>query len=210
MESAPVTTETTDPSFRPTVHSWWQWPTVVERIIAGDPRGSEELYEILRTGFYSRFWCQLAPQDIEDHLSDVWLIVFKAVRAGEIREPERLGGFVATVVRRVIAQQIERFVRDRQRLAEVPDWDFIRDSTQPDPETSLAGREEREIARRALRGLKPSERELLERFYLCGESAAQIQTEMHLTENQYRTDKHMAKRRFGQLGRALLTARRAA
>ena len=205
MESAPVTTETTDPSFRPTVRSWLRWPSVVERIQAGDPGGSEELYRMLRTGFYSHLGCQLGTQDVGDRMHDVYLIVHQAIICGEVREPERLMGFVATVVRRVIAQEIERRVNTRRRTVDIPQIDWL-PSNQPDQETSLAGREEVEVVRRVLGGLKPWEREILERFYLREQSPDQIQRGMHLSETQYRVDKSRAKARFKQRGQAMLSA----
>jgi hypothetical protein len=43
---------------------------------------------------------QLGPQDLDDKVHDTFLIVVQAIRKGELREPERLMGFVHTVVRR--------------------------------------------------------------------------------------------------------------
>jgi RNA polymerase sigma factor (sigma-70 family) len=174
--------------------------------LAGDPAGSEELYEMLRTGFYCSLWSQ--PQDAEDRIHDVFLQTVKAVRAGQLREPERLPGFVATITRRVAAQEVERRANTQRRTADIPQIDWLPDG-RPDQETSLAEREELEVVRRVLSGLKPWEREILERFYLREQSPARIQNDMHLSEVQYRVDKSRAMKRFAERGRALLGTVRA-
>jgi RNA polymerase sigma factor (sigma-70 family) len=178
---------------------------VVERIQAGDPGGLEELHAMIRDGFYGHIWRQLGPQDLEDRIQDVYLIVSECIKRGEVREPERLPGFLATVVRRVIAQQIEKRVNTQRRTVDVPQLDWLADG-QPNQETSLAKREEVEVVRRVLGGLKPWEREILDRFYLQEQSAAEIQAGMGLSGTQFRVDKSRAKARFTQLGRAMLGA----
>jgi RNA polymerase sigma-70 factor, ECF subfamily len=140
-------------------------------------------------------------QDVDDWVHDVFLIVHAVIVNGEVREPERLMGFVATVVRRVIAGQIDKIVQARRRMTDVTD--FLLDK-HPDLEMSLAEREQAEVAMRVLGGLQPHERDILERFYLRGQSAQEICLELHLTPTQFRVDKSRAKTRFGEMGRAML------
>jgi hypothetical protein len=51
-------------------------------------------------------WRQLGPQDVDDRVHGIIVIVVDAISNGEVREPERLMGFVATVAKRMIAAQI--------------------------------------------------------------------------------------------------------
>jgi DNA-directed RNA polymerase specialized sigma24 family protein len=44
----------------------------------------------------------LGPQDLDDRVHDTFLIVVQAISKGDLREPERLMGFVRTVVRRLV------------------------------------------------------------------------------------------------------------
>jgi RNA polymerase sigma factor (sigma-70 family) len=159
---------------------------------------------MLRTGFYCSLWSQ-GPQDAEDRIHDVFLQTVKAVRAGQLREPERLPGFVATIARRVAAQEVERRANTRRRTADIPQMDWLPDG-RPDQETSLAEREELEVVRRVLSGLKPWERELLTRFYIREESPAQIQAGMGLSPGRYRVDKSRTLKRFAERGQAMLCA----
>jgi len=50
---------------------------------------------------------------------DTFVIVVQAIRKGELREPERLMGFVRTVVRRQVAAQIDHAVQSAESR---PSW----------------------------------------------------------------------------------------
>jgi RNA polymerase sigma factor (sigma-70 family) len=157
---------------------------------------------MLKTAFYPQLWRQLGSQDLEDRIHEVWMMVYEAIMNGEVREPERLMGFVSTVVRRAIASQIKKIVRTRRRTTGTPQVDWLPDG-QPDQETSLAEREQREVVRRVLAGLKPEEREILCRFYVSDQSAEQICFEMHITPTQFRVGKSRAFARFTAKGREM-------
>ena len=62
--------------------------------------GLEELYRIFSRGVRYYLHRQLGPQEIDDKVHDTFLIVVQAIQRGELREPQRLMGFVRTVVRR--------------------------------------------------------------------------------------------------------------
>ena len=62
------------------------------------------------------------PQDLDDRVHDTFLIVVQAIKRGELREPERLMGFVRTVVRRQVAAQIEREMQNRRAHLKLRGW----------------------------------------------------------------------------------------
>src|SRR4051794_20688040 len=78
------------------------WLALVESIRRGEHGGMEELYRVFSRGVRYYLCRQLGPQDLEDKVHDAFLIVVQAIRKGELREPERLMGFVHTVVRRQV------------------------------------------------------------------------------------------------------------
>src|SRR5579871_6119387 len=92
---------------------------LVARIQADDSRALEDLYRIFARGIKYQICRQLGPQDLEDKVHDCFLIVVQAIRRGELREPDRLMGFVRTVVRRQIAAYIETVIQTRRQLADV-------------------------------------------------------------------------------------------
>jgi RNA polymerase sigma-70 factor (ECF subfamily) len=52
----------------------------------------------------------LGLQDVDDNINDAFVIVVKAILRGDLREPDRLLGFVKTVVRRQLAAHTEQKV----------------------------------------------------------------------------------------------------
>lgn len=182
------------------------WPGLVDRIRKGDPAGMEELYRLFSRGIRFYLCRQLGPQELEDKVHDTFLIVVQAVRRGELRDPERLMGFVRTVVRRQVAAHIDHAVQNRKEQAELQSGYSISDA-RSNPEEDAIVQQRLEIMTRVLRSLSRRDREILTRFYLRGESQERICSEMNLTETQFRLLKSRAKARFGELGKRRLQQR---
>ncbi len=182
------------------------WSPLVERIRAGDPAAMEELYNLFSKGIRFYLCRQLGPQDLDDRVHDVFLTITQAIQSGELREPERLMGYVRTVVRRQVAARIDANVHARRRQASLEDGIVLRDHS-PDPERLAIRGESIEVALRILNSIARRDREVLVRFYLNEQPAEQICREMDLTETQFRLIKSRAKARFGELGKARLARR---
>jgi RNA polymerase sigma-70 factor (ECF subfamily) len=179
------------------------WEVLVDQIRAGDPDGMESLYRVFARGVRYYLCRQLGPQELDDKVHDTFLIVVQAIRRGELREPERLMGFVRTVVRRQVAAHIDRAVQSRRDCIGVDSGIHIVDS-RSDPEQVLAVKQRAEIMERALRSISDRDREILTRFYLLEQSQAQICEDMRLSDTQFRLLKSRAKARFGELGKKKL------
>lgn len=180
-----------------------QWAALVERIQAGDPSGVEELYKLFERGVRFYFCRRFGTTDVDDKVHDSFVIVLEAIKRGELREPERLMGFVRTVIRRQAAAYIESVVQERRTEAELTEVLPIPDQA-PSPEEQVIAREKIEIMKQVLREVSPRDREILTRFYLLGQSPQQICAEMNLTHTQFRLLKSRAKARFGELGKRRL------
>ena len=91
------------------------WTELVEKIRRNDADGLEELYRVFSRGVRFYLCRQLGPQDLDDRVHDTFIIVAQAIQRGELREPDRLMGYVRTIVRRQVAAQIEdkMCIRDR-------------------------------------------------------------------------------------------------
>jgi RNA polymerase sigma-70 factor (ECF subfamily) len=177
---------------------------LVQRIQADDTTALEDLYRIFARGIKYQICRQLGPQDLEDKVHDCFLIVVQAIRHGELREPDRLMGFVRTVVRRQIAAYIETVIQTRKQMTDLETGRIVADFGQ-NPENSLLDHEEEELAYRVLKGISRRDREILIRFYLNEEPQDLICEKMNLTDTQFRLLKSRAKARFGELGKRRLT-----
>jgi hypothetical protein len=114
MSTVPVTPETppSDTAAAPPDSSQLaiNWAEVVSRIRRNEAQGLEELYRVFSRGIRFYLCRQLNSQDLDDKIHDAFVIVVQAIRRGELREPERLMGFVRTVVRRQVAGYIDEAV----------------------------------------------------------------------------------------------------
>ncbi len=179
------------------------WPELVARIQRGEDSGMEELYRLFARGIRFYLCRQLGMQELDDKVHDTFLIVVQAIRRGDLREPERLMGFVRTVVRRQVAAHIDQVVHSRRDEMHLDLGVRVADR-QRNPEQNMAYQQKSEFMREILGQLSDRDREILTRFYLHEETQEEICSAMNLTETQFRLLKSRAKARFGDLGKRRL------
>ena len=181
------------------------WALLVAQVKQGEDAGMEQLYKLFSRGIRYYLCRQLGPQELEDKVHDTFLIVVNAIKRGDLREPERLMGFVRTVVRRQVAAYIENAVHTRREQTDLESGVTVADKTQ-NPEQEAIGRQRAELMKSALQALNERDRDILVRFYLKEQSQEQICREMSLTETQFRLLKSRAKAKFGEIGKKKLAS----
>lgn len=179
------------------------WTSLVQRVQAGDPSGMEDLYRLFSRGIRFYLCRRLGPQELDDKVHDIYLIVVQAIRRGDLRDPARLMGFVRTIVRRQVAAHIDEAVHMRREQTDLEHVTGVVDDG-IDPEERAIRQEKTELMIRVLDGISDRDREILTRFYLYEQTQEQICAAMSLTETQFRLLKSRAKARFGELGRRSL------
>jgi hypothetical protein len=153
-----------------------------------------------------------ARDNIDDLVHDGFLIVLGVIERGELRQPESLPFFIGTIMQRQVAQQIGLQVKRRARgegwdhdEAGIPFEELLLDPS--NPLRDLIDREEVGIGcpmLAMLATMKPFDREILTRFYVMAEPAANICAAMHITPKQFANEKSRAKVRFTDLVRQTL------
>jgi RNA polymerase sigma-70 factor (ECF subfamily) len=179
------------------------WFALVAQIRVGEDAGMEQLYKLFSRGIRYYLCRQLGAQELEDKVHDTFLIVVHAIQRGDLREPERLMGFVRTIVRRQVAAYIDEAVHVRRDQMDLETGHAVADSRQ-NPEQIAIARQRAELMRVVLASLSPRDRNILERFYLQEQTQEQICEEMSLSETQFRLLKSRAKARFGEIGKKRL------
>jgi RNA polymerase sigma factor (sigma-70 family) len=179
------------------------WARLVGQIRHGDSDAMEQLYRVFSKGIRFLLCRQLGPIELDDKIHDIFLVVFQAICRGELREPERLMGFVRTVVRRQIANHIEKAVQMRHGFVDL-DMALPVPDGRMDPEKSCAFSQKVALMEEVLSGISTRDREILTRFYLDEQSQESICSDMGLSENQFRLLKSRAKSRFAELGKKKL------
>ena len=92
------------------------WSALVEGVQRGERIEMEELYTNFSRGIRYYFCKHLGPADLDDRVHDAYLTVVQAIRAGSLREPEALMGFVRTIIRRQVAAGIDAAVQSRREM----------------------------------------------------------------------------------------------
>src|SRR6266571_647061 len=149
------------------------WLALVENIRRGERAGMEELYRVFSRGVRFYLCRQLGPQDLDDRVHDTFVVVVQAIRKGELRDPERLMGFVRTVVRRQVAAQIDRVVQSRREQVALETTASMSDHRHT-PEEAAILRQHEQVAEAVLRGISGRDREILTRFYLQEQTQEEI------------------------------------
>jgi RNA polymerase sigma-70 factor, ECF subfamily len=179
------------------------WTSLVNRIRNDDSAAMAELYAIFAKGIRYFLLRNLGPDDLDDKVHDCFVIVTQAIRNGDLREPERLMGYVRTVVKRQIAASIDVAVQQRRNRVDFEDSLFTLSDWREDPERNVIAMQRADIARKVLNGVSRRDRDILNRFYVLEQTQEQICAEMGLSYNQFRLLKSRAKARFGEMGRKL-------
>ena len=182
------------------------WVELVGRIQSGETDGMAELYQLFSRGIRFYLCRQLGSQELDDKVHDTFVVVVQAIRRGELRDPQRLMGFVRTIVRRQVAAHIDKVVHKRREQLDVESGLRVPDP-RDNPEQEAIFVQRNQLIQRVLGELSERDREILTRFYLYEQSQDQICSEMDLSETQFRLLKSRAKARFGEVGRKRLAAR---
>lgn len=180
-----------------------RWTPLVEGALAGDAAAIEELYRLLARGIRFFLCRHLGSHDLDDRVHDTFLVIIRSIQSGGLREPERLMGFVRTIVRRQVASYIEESMLSRREQLDLEVSGRVADHRH-DPEQQILREQRIQLMLQVLRSISPRDREILTRFYLYEQTQEQICEEMGLTETQFRLLKSRAKARFAELGRRRL------
>jgi RNA polymerase sigma-70 factor (ECF subfamily) len=177
----------------------WNPAQLVARIRAGDHAAEEELVARYSRGISVILRRAAGFQPAADDLyQDVFLRAVEKIRAGEVRDPERLSGFITSLARNMA---IDYFRRN-------PPVDSLTDS---DEEMSVPDRragplervlriEDARCVRQVMAELPSArDRQLLFSFYLDGEDKERICANLKLTSLQFNRVLHRARERFREL-----------
>jgi len=174
---------------------------MVEGIQAGRADSMEAFYQFLKRHPTFFLATRIPCQYIEDRIHETFRIVVSAIQQGKIRDPERLMGFVYTVLKRQAMLQISEIVAGRA-LKGMDEGSRVPSSL--NVERELSSGEHQRLVASVLGELPTLQRTVLVEFYLNEKPAEQICQELNLTATQFRLLKSRAKERLGNLGRRRL------
>jgi RNA polymerase sigma-70 factor (ECF subfamily) len=173
---------------------------LVRRIVSGEPAAEAELVQ--RFSRALSFLLRRLTRDeaaAEDLYQETFRLVIEKVRNGELREPERLPGFVSSMARNLFLGSARRGSRRQQ-------WhgDSEATETAPDPApgqlASLLAKERAAAVRGVLAELRNDrDREILSRHYISGEDKEDICRGLELSDLHFNRVLFRARQRFREL-----------
>ncbi len=172
---------------------------LVSRIRAGDQQAEVELVECYSPVVMSIIRREVGDAALTDDLyQESFCIILEKVRRGDVREAEKLSGFVCGVARNQVIKHFQRAVRQRN-MAETEDADSISHPA-PSQLEQLLQREKADIVRQILKEMT-NERDIqvLFRFYLAEHDKKQICADLGLTGMQFNLVIHRARERYREL-----------
>jgi RNA polymerase sigma-70 factor (ECF subfamily) len=185
-------------------NDWHEW---LRRITAGDESAEAELVRRYKFGIAIIIHRIVHSDSIAEDLSqETFRIVLEKIRKGDVREPEKLSGFICGVARNLAIDSARKMRRSASEQ-EMVNADDIRDP-QPDQFEQLWRKERAEIVRQTIDELKSKrDREVLFRYYIAEEDKERICAELNLTSQQFNSVifralkryKELYKKRFGDL-----------
>jgi RNA polymerase sigma-70 factor (ECF subfamily) len=173
---------------------------LVRRIVSGDPAAEAELVE--RFSRALSFLLRRLTRDeaaAEDLYQETFRLVIEKVRRGELREPERLPGFVSSMARNLFLGSARLGGRRQKHHG-----DSEATETAPDPAPGqlarLLAQERAATVRHVLAELKNDrDRALLSRFYIAGEDKEDICRDLGLSDLHFNRVLFRARQRYREL-----------
>jgi RNA polymerase sigma-70 factor (ECF subfamily) len=172
---------------------------LVSRIRAGDRQAEAELVERYSRGVMIIIRREVRDTAVaEDLYQETFRIILEKIRQGDVREPERLSGFICGVARNLVIDYFRRAARQKgmteiEEAAPLPHF-------APDQLQELLRKEKADLVRQVFKEM-PNERDIqvLYRFYIADDEKEQICADLGLTSLHFNRVLHRARERFREL-----------
>ena len=167
---------------------------LVIRIESGDRTAEEELVARYQRGVAVIVGRGATdPSAIDDVCQETFRLAIEKIRAGEVRDPDRLSGFICGLARCLLIEHFRRSSRAKT-IAEPPS------AGPPEQLDRLLLREQEQFVRKVLTEL-PSDRdrEILYRVYIAEEDKDRICRDLGLSSVHFNRVIHRARERFRKL-----------
>jgi len=164
---------------------------LVERVRVGDRAAEDEVAGSYRRRILLMMLSRTRDRSVAEDLAQETLIaVLGALRAGQVREPERLGAFILGTARNVVNSHFRAQGREPAVVPIAPSMSLV------DPEREFEAAQQRAEARRALETLEGEDRRVLHLTLVEGLKPGEIAARLGLTPEVVRTRKSRAIKRL--------------
>jgi len=173
---------------------------LVRRIVSGDPAAEAEL--VRRFSRALSFLLRRLTRDeaaAEDLYQETFRLVIEKVRGGELREPERLPGFVSSMARNLFLGSVRRSGRRQKWHGDAEETEAAPDPA-PGQLARLLAQERAATVRQVLSELRNDrDREILSRYYIADEAKEDICRDFDLSDLHFNRVLFRARQRYREL-----------
>ncbi len=178
---------------------------LVAAILSGDRQAEEDLVERYSRGVWIIVQEVLGDRpESEDFYQETFRVALEKLRSGEVREPEKLSGFLSALARNLAIGYLRREARRKTDVGLDPVEEMAEAGMGPlafQPPESQLGRllrkEKVPLVHRVLAELQSErDRQLLFRYYLAEEDKEQICEDLGLSSLHFNRVVHRARQRY--------------
>jgi RNA polymerase sigma-70 factor, ECF subfamily len=172
---------------------------LVSRVQAGDRQAEDELVRRYARGVSTIIARAGCPRwMVEDVCQDTLRITIEKVRRGDVREPDRLSGFIASLARNLVIEHFRASsTRDPRPLL---DWSGASSMESASQLQRLLEEEQAQMVRTVLGEMNSErDRQILFRYYLAEQDKERICTDLGLTSLHFNRVLFRARERFRDL-----------
>lgn len=172
---------------------------LVARIVAGDSLAEEELVSRYSRGIAIILRRQTNDSPLVDDLyQETFRLGLEKIRQGQIREPEKLSGFLASLAKNLTIEHFRRSSRHDE--IEDPDQAPEFASPAPSPYEQLLQKEQSKLVRQVIEEMPGDrDRQVLFRFYIAEEDKERICADLNLSSLHFNRVLFRARERYREL-----------
>jgi RNA polymerase sigma-70 factor (ECF subfamily) len=175
---------------------------LVARILAGEKAAESELVQQYSRGVLIILNRATGDQSLSEDLSqETFQLTLEKIRGGDIREPERLSGFICSLARNLATDHYRRSQRSQQ--VDDPEAVEMIAATAPSQLDRVLQAEKSKRVRLLLSELSDRDREILRRFYIEEEDKDLICADLKLSSLHFNRVLHRARERYRELYRRM-------
>jgi RNA polymerase sigma-70 factor (ECF subfamily) len=166
--------------------------------MSGDSRAEEELVERYSRGVSVIISRSGGAAALEDLCQDTFRIAIEKIRRGDVRQPERLSGFIAGLAKNLVIEHFRRAAR-QESLDSLDTARPLADPA-PGPADHVLQKEKAAIARKVLSEMSSDrDRQILFRYYVAEEDKETICADLGLTSLHFNRVLYRARDRYREL-----------
>lgn len=175
---------------------------LVARILAGEKEAENELVRQYSRGVSILLNRATGDRSLSEDLSqETFQLTLEKIRGGEVREPEKLSGFICSLARNLATDHYRRSRRSEQ-VSDPNEVELI-PAASPTQLDRVLQAEKAKRVRQLLGELSDRDREILQRFYIEEEDKDRICADLKLSSLHFNRVLHRARERYRELYRKM-------